>query len=118
VSQENLRAGIERLNESLDPKNSGIDTGACVAHIEAGTGDPYNCRGTLYTYATIKALLAWFEERDLSALKQWAFVAGKLRRAMYQMRPHGVYYTPVYLMPLPSDQQSFIDWFSNFEYPF
>lgn len=40
MSQENLRAGIERLNESLDPKNSGIDTGACVAQIEAGIGDP------------------------------------------------------------------------------
>jgi len=26
VSQEDLRAGIQRLNESLDPKNSGIDT--------------------------------------------------------------------------------------------
>lgn len=37
---------------------------------------------------------------------------------MHQMRPNGVYYTPVYLMPLPWDQQSFIDWFSNFEYPF
>jgi hypothetical protein len=113
-----VRFGVERLNEALDPKNSGIDTAACVAHIEAGTGDPYNCRGTLHTYATIKALLAWFEESDLSALKQWAFVAGKLRRAMYQMRPHGVYYTPVYLLPLLSDHQSLIDWFSRFEYPF
>jgi hypothetical protein len=115
---EVVQAGVERLNESLDPDNSGIDPNACIAHIEAGTGDPYNCKGTLHTYATIKALLAWFDERDFSALKQWAFVAGKLKRAMYQMRPAGVYYTPVYLMPLLSDEQSLIDWFSRFEYPF
>jgi hypothetical protein len=60
-----VQAGIVRLNESLDPNNSGIDPGACVSHIEAGTGAPHSCKATLHTYATIRALLAWFEVRDL-----------------------------------------------------
>lgn len=112
-----VQAGIERLNDSLDP-SSGMDPDACIAHIEAGTGDPYGCRSTLHTYATIKALLAWFEERDLSVFKQWAFVSGKIRRAMYQVRPKGAYFTPVYLMPLLSDNHALIDWYSRFDYPF
>lgn len=37
---------------------------------------------------------------------------------MYQVRPKGVYFTPVYLMPLLSDDQALIDWYSRFEYPF
>ena len=110
-------AGIERLKLFLDPA-LGLNADACISHIEAGTGDAYACRAELYDFSMIKALLAWFEHHDLSALKQWSFVAGTLRRAMYQMRPHGVYYTPVYLMPLLSDAPSLIEWFGNFEYPF
>jgi hypothetical protein len=66
----------------------------------------------------MRALHAWFEDRDLASLKQWANTSAKLRRATYQERPGTVYYTPVYLTPLLSDDAQIIDWFKNISYPF
>lgn len=112
-----FEAGIERLKLFLDP-NIGLDADAYIAHIEKGTGDPYICKALLHEYAMVKALLAWFEGGDVNALRKWAYVSGKLKRITYQHDPKGVYFTPVYLMPLLSNEPSLINWFGKFAYPF
>ena len=112
-----FEAAIERLKLFLDP-SIGLDADAYVAHIEKGTGDPYICKALLHEYAMVKALLAWFEGGDVNALRKWAYISGKLKRITYQHDPKGVYFTPVYLMPLLSNEPSLIDWFSKFAYPF
>jgi hypothetical protein len=112
-----IQEGIERLNESLNP-DLGINVDRCVTLIEDGKGDPWACKSTLERFSIIKSMLAWFEGRDLVGMKNWAFNAAKLRRAMYQERSTGTYYTPIHLMPLLSDDVSMIDWFCRFDLPF
>lgn len=112
-----VEAGIKWLYESLGPL-SGIDPARCVTHLEDGTGDPWACKSTLERFCIINSMLAWFESRDLTAAKHWASNAARLRRGMYQERSTGTYYTPVYLMPLISDDAHLIEWFSRFDLPF
>lgn len=117
MNMASFEAGMERLKLFLDP-SIGLDADTYIAHIEDGTGDPHICKALLHEYAMVKALLVSFEGGDINALKQWAYVSAKLKRTTYQDDPRGVYFTPVHLMPLLSDEPSLIDWFSKFAYPF
>jgi hypothetical protein len=114
---KSIRTGIDHLNTFLDPK-WGLKPEAYVAHIEAGTGDPFMCKSLLSDYATVKALLAWFEQENVDLLRQWACTSARLTRAMYQEKPTGVCFTATYLMPLLSNDSALIRWFAQFDHPF
>lgn len=126
--EESLREGIEHIGargrtpwlmrkmlpggiQSSEMEDFGQ---SCVNHVVNNTGNPHACIGLLSDHAYAAALLAWFESCDISAFKQWAYVAGKLdclarRREMAWLRDFHL------LMPLLSDHPGLIDWFAHHE---
>lgn len=118
--EESIRKGLEHLYEC-----GGLTTGKYreinletlnrrLGLISKNSGDPAACMRGLSRHAYSTALLAWFEPRDLSAFKQWAYVSGKLdclarRRQVDWLRDFHL------LMPLLSDHPGLIDWFAHHE---
>jgi hypothetical protein len=86
--------------------------------IETDTGDPRACLMFLGSHATANAMVAWFRHQDLTATKQWSYVAGNLTRTAYRMvsdtfSPGAKMLT--LLQPLLSDNDFLLNWFANFD---
>ncbi len=107
--------GLSHLQSHLS-NSSGVDD--ALAHLSKGTGDRYACMGALQSNATANAMAAWFSAGSINVMKQWAYVAAKIRRAMYQLKPDGYFHGYEHLTPLLSDHDALISWFANFEVPF
>lgn len=107
--------GLSHLLSHLS-NSSGVDD--ALAHLSKGTGDRYACMGALQSNATANAMAAWFSAGSINVMKQWAYVAAKIRRAMYQLKPDGYFHGYEHLTPLLSDHDALILWFANFEVPF
>ena len=86
--------------------------------ISSGSGDPDFCMVRLRSHAMAAALVSWFKGRDLISFKQWCYVSGKLESITFQREPKS--WCPAYLllMPLLSDHEGLIQWFSSNDQPF
>ena len=86
--------------------------------ISSGSGDPDFCMVRLRSHAMAAALVSWFKGRDLISFKQWCYVSGKLESIAFQREPKS--WCPAYLllMPLLSDHEGLIQWFSSNDQPF
>jgi len=69
-------------------------------------------------HALASAMVAWFERGVLNECKQWAYVAAKIRRIMYQQKSTGYFWGYEHLLPLLSDHEPLIQWFTSFEVPY
>jgi len=112
-----VRGAIDLLRHRMQPGQF-YDAESCLRFIETNTGDPYACKDRLHMYAIAKAMLSWFEGQDLEGMKQWSYVAAKIRRILFQERPAKDCRTSMYLTPLLSDNLDLVEWFSGFDYPF
>jgi Immunity protein 49 len=81
-------------------------------------GNPYACLLGLKSHASAAALISWFREHSLTAFKQWSYVAARLERIAFQYDPKRWYPAYLLLMPLLSDNESLIQWFTHNDEPF
>ena len=56
-------------------------------YIDNGLGDPHACVNRLAGYASARAMLAWFGDHDLHAMKNWCYNVARLEQKGYAMRP-------------------------------
>jgi hypothetical protein len=105
---------IAHIKSHLDV---GFDLGKLVLNIETQSGNPNVCASLLSSHALAKSMFAWFDEHDLTALKQWSFVAGKLFQIEHQMKGGTSSiggYSLRLLSPLLSDCEPLINWYSQY----
>lgn len=94
--------------------------GLCLSYINNNTGNPEACKGGLRELAITSSLMAWFADHDLSNCKQFAYIAGKLSRIIYQKDPNRGIWSPLpqrnaMLWPLLSDHSQLVAWFGAFD---
>jgi hypothetical protein len=88
------------------------------SNVEHGTGSPKNSALRLSSHALAKAVEAWFSKRDLSSMRQWCYVGGKLQGLAYECTtdtsgPAGR--TLSLLMPLLSNNMPLINWYAHYD---
>ncbi len=90
-----------------------------IYNIEHNQGDPRACVTSLSDYSEANAMLAWFENHDLNAMRQWWHVSAKLLQMYYKMgggstiNPGAAFLE--LLRPLISNNEALIDWFSRLD---
>ncbi len=109
-----LQEGIDHIAGHL---KSGFALELSLCNLRNGSGDAYGSVSNVHRHARAMTVHSYFVERDLSVTKQWAYVAAKLRRLMYQWEPDGYFHGYEHLTPLLSDHDALISWFANFEVP-
>lgn len=92
----------------------------CLKYINTNTGDPEACKSGLANLAITSSLIAWFADHELSKCKQLAYVAGKLKRILYQKDPAAGIWAALpqrnaMLWPLLSDHPQLVAWFGAFD---
>jgi hypothetical protein len=115
---QNFEKGLLHVGSHLEGHRE--SESICLTHIKNNTGSPWGCRNGLENLAITSALMAWFANRDLARCKQWAYVAAKLSRNLYQIAPLTGIYSPGVpfndlLMPLLSDHPPLVAWFGFFD---
>ena len=87
----------------------------CIANIENQTGSPSGSAMNLAMHAEASAISAWFERRDLAAMRQWFYVAARLDRLVRESEPPetrgpGGKVFPLH-KPLLANNKALLDWF-------
>jgi hypothetical protein len=115
----------ERVAKRIAHIRSHLDVGfkldQLVRNIENNLGNPRACVISLSGHAEASALYAWFEQRDLTSMRQWFHVAAKLDQKWYQMEEdrQGPGSKMLRLIkPLLSNDRSLIEWFSHYDQAF
>jgi hypothetical protein len=104
-----VRAHLERGFANLD---------TAVSNLENNTGSPKGSAMNLARHAEAKAISCWFEYKDLRSMRQWFYVAARLRMLVYQFETDTL--SPGWKMlelmqPLLSNNKSVIDWFAHYD---
>lgn len=115
---ENVANGLVHLRNQYQQLKDDENTFAC--NVEKNAGNVVGCLMFLENIASASSLISWFSEKDVNGLKKSAYVAGMLRRAIYQREPlTGIYSpgTPLsdMLMPLISDHPRLNAWLVAFD---
>ena len=94
--------------------------GPASRNIRNGTGSPKGSAMMLSSHALASAMDGWFDKQDLARLRQWAYVAARLDKFVYQLdteKSQGGGMLGL-LAPLLSNERSTIEWFANYDEPF
>lgn len=81
-------------------------------------GNPRACAMDLSGNAEANAMLSWFGNHDLQAMKKWFYVAAKLDqlwRLMYEPDPGWANGFPELFKPILSDNEALIGWFAHYD---
>jgi|GEM_PF-591440 len=82
-------------------------------YIRTNTGSPYNCLFGLSGYFKAKALLAWYQDKDINQFQQHAYSSAKIQRMYLQYTPDDWIGAYGHFMPLASNAPDIIHWFSQ-----
>jgi hypothetical protein len=110
-----IAKGISHLISHRDSEIRSMEQ--MLYNIDTGSGNPTACMVGLEQHAKAMSLLAWFVDQDIIATKQWAYVAGKLRRIICERRP-GFQATYFFFCAVLSDNEDIIRWFSHSDFVF
>jgi hypothetical protein len=118
---EKRKLRLSQLHGLLDMYAQGNNN--ALKYIEQNIGSPINCLGSLSHDARVKAMLTWFEQNDLNALRQWSYVSGKLMQLYHQMKTaegstlkiNAGPYSAELLETLLSNNNELIDWFAHYD---
>lgn len=116
--EQSVEKGLVHVGSHLESHHE--NESLCLAHINNNTGNPEACKGGLKKLAITSALMAWFSGRDLARCKQFAYVAAKIDRILYQKNPtRGIWGAlgerNAMLWPLLSDHPHLVTWFGAFD---
>jgi hypothetical protein len=115
---QSVAKGLSHVGAHLEKLTR--ETEIDLRYIDSNTGDPEACKTDRRRHAECASLIAWFGDHDLVSCKQWAYVAGKLDRILYQKNPsRGVWGAlgerNAMLWPLLSDHPQLVAWFGAFD---
>ncbi|MHB9841676.1 Imm49 family immunity protein [Paraburkholderia terrae] len=99
---------VSKHLEFLDGERANL-----VSMLESNKGSRSGCLRSLRSHADASALVSWFGNSDLAALKQWSYVSAKLQMMLFQLEPKTWYPAYLLLMPLLSDHEGLIQWFAH-----
>lgn len=111
---EDVAAGVEYVRGHV---LSDVESGSVARKVQflaSGGGDPYACAIGLARHYLGKAMLAWFEERQLEHFKQYMYAVAKLERIAFQAEPGRRVADPVYLGALLCDNSALLNWFTTY----
>lgn len=94
--------------------------GPASRNVRNRTGSPKGSAMRLSSHALACAMDSWFDKQDLARLRQWAYVAARLDKFVYQLdteKSQGGGMLGL-LAPLLSNERSTIEWFANYDEPF
>lgn len=111
--QESVKCGIETARSA---SSESIDSH--LMFLETGTGSRSGCLATLPLRSYPRAMYAWFYEKNLTEMKQWAYVSAKLCIMLKHMQTGEDYLTEELLWPLISDNEDVIDWYRQHNRPY
>ncbi|SDJ53410.1 Imm49 family immunity protein [Pseudomonas abietaniphila] len=108
------KKAVARLEHIRSHLEDGFDLDRIVELVTTGQGDVKACASRLSSHALAKAMWEWFDNKNLQAFKSWCYVAGMLRKYVYDLKtdtsgPLGKMLQM--LTPLMSDNTQLIDWF-------
>jgi len=109
---------VKRIAHIKSHLDGGFKLDQLVRNIENGLGNPRACVMSLSRHAEASGFYAWFEERDLTSMRQWFHTAAKLDRKWYQMEEdkQGSGSKMLELIkPLVSNDRSLIEWFAHYD---
>ena len=112
---------VKRIAHIKSHLDVGFKLDQLVRNIENGLGNPRACVMSLSRHAEASGFYAWFEERDLTSMRQWFHTAAKLDRKWYQMEEDKQGYgsnTLRLIKPLVSNDRSLIEWFAHYDQVF
>lgn len=89
-----------------------------IDYLENGKGSYRGCLGILSHRVKAKSLMSWFQDHDLQAHKQWAYVAAKINRMIIQMVPWDWFPAYEHLYALLSDNPDMVNWYKQHKVPY
>jgi len=104
--EEGRARGVAKLFDNLKSDYQGA-----IDYLNEGRGSRRGCLNIVSSYAETKCLLAWFVDGDLGAHKQWAYVAAKLNRMIFQIAPADWFPAYSHLYSLLSDHHDILNWY-------
>lgn len=114
----NDASALERLRHICSHVDNGYDVPALVANILKGTGSPTGSSQLLESYCFGQGMRAWFEYGDLSAMKQWFYLAGECQVHYLTLSPDKMNLLPrvmAFSRILLSDSEPMIENFLNID---
>ena len=100
--------GLEHLSGFIRPKDIELFDKS-VDMLAAGKGSRSGCLRGLVLDCQVRALLHYFRDGDLDAMKQWAYLSGKIR-IMLLHETQELLGMEELLWPLISDNAELLDW--------
>jgi Immunity protein 49 len=115
---QSVQKGLAHVGGHLVQNAKFVDQ--CLNNIDNGTGSQEGSLLSLRSHAEAACVMAWFADHDLMSCKQWAYVAGKIDRILYQANPtRGIWGAlgerKAMLWPLLSDHPKLAAWFAEFD---
>ena len=107
---ESVKRGVEHVGDRWNQQ--------AVDYLNAGNGDRLGCLEVLLCNVEARSLMSWFKSRDLRGSKQWAYLAAKTQRMIFQIKPWRWFPAYEHLYALLSDHEELIDWYSRHRLPF
>lgn len=108
--QSSLEKGIKHLGNRWDPE--------AVEFLNENLGSRLGCLNVLFSDSKSQSLRSWFALDNLEDHKQWAYVAAKIQRMIFQAEPWRWLPAFAHLFPLLSDNENVINWYSRHRLPF
>ena len=108
--KSSVKKGVEHLGNHWDQE--------AVELLNENRGSRLGCLNVLFSDSKSQSLRSWFALEDLRGHKQWAYIAAKLQRMIFQAEPWRWLPAFAHLFPLLSDSEDVIDWYSRHRLPF
>ncbi len=108
--EQSVKRGIDHLGDRWDPD--------AVERLNENRGSRLGCLTIVHSDSKAQSLLAWFKHRKLHSHKQWAYVAAKVHRMIFQLEPWRWFPAYEHLYALISDNEEVADWYSRHRVPF
>lgn len=112
------KAASKRIAHIKKHLEIGFQVDQLIHNVENNLGNPRACLMSLSSHGEASAMCAWFEHRDLPAMRQWLHVAARLDQKWYQMEEdtQGPGAKMLQLLhPLLSNNRSLIEWFAHYD---
>ena len=107
---ESVQIGIAHVGDR-NPINA-------VEYLNDGKGSRRGSLGSMLSHAEAQCLMAWFRGHELHCHKQWAYVAAKINRMIFQMEPGGWFPAYKQLYALLSDHPGMVNWYRQHKVPY
>lgn len=86
--------------------------------LHSNEGSRSGCLRSVNMSSEANTVLAYFRDKNLASMKQWAYVQAKLRIMLHHIFTGEAYLTEDLLWPLISDNEDVIDWYRQHNRPY